>query len=264
MEGPRASATAWRRKQRAQLCAAFADIGESGGSTDSYELEHSMSQLSLGAGLGRGPSDEAIQDSRSSSTDAPSAGVGFSLGPYPADETKDTDSQADSAVDSSPSRPTFALGAPTLDPPTLSELDDISYLQLAFIQAMIAFTSSGNTLRFIANPIPNTPYKRWTPESAELVNGGNAALDEKETRNLVFLEYQSWLAEAHYALKSMGTTLDAEAAECQGQLLAQISEELEALEDMKEMEWERQQFALAEATQHGSPLTVDTSMILPL
>lgn len=129
---------------------------------------------------------------------------------------------------------------------------------------MIAFTSSGKTLRFIVNPIPNIPYERWTPESTHLVNSGPAALDGREQQNLVFLEYQTWLSEAYYTLKAMGVTLeDANVRDRRDQLLAQIGEELEALEDLKEVEWERQQLALAEAADHGSLLTVDTSTFAP-
>ncbi len=142
-----------------------------------------------------------------------------------------------------------------------AHLDDLAHLQLAFIQAMLAFSTSGHTLRFLKHSLPYRDYERWDVDSEKSLNSGPFALDSKNPQNQAFLDYQEWLVESVYTLQEMRIGLDADVEGYRAVLERQIRGELESLEDIKEMEWEVRNTAQATEAEGTSQNNIDTGTL---
>lgn len=114
----------------------------------------------------------------------------------------------------------------------------LQHMRSAFLQYMLSTTVSGRPLTFSCTPSPSQEYVRYTLEDVEY-NSGPCALDHRKPENRPFLSYHSWLITSAYTLSRVD--VNPELTEERDKLRDQIHEEIDRLENIKELEWESQQ-----------------------
>ncbi|KAI0688972.1 hypothetical protein C8Q76DRAFT_689815 [Earliella scabrosa] len=130
-----------------------------------------------------------------------------------------------------------------LDHSTVAEIiqleNDFSHLYSAFVHNSISFTLSGRTLRFL-HP-PSGPYERYELGSVEGYNIGRFALNPSHLANRHFIAYHTWLIVTYETLPPVPRGAGKGIQDMRTKLTAALLEEVQRLEDMKEIEWEAQQ-----------------------
>lgn len=124
---------------------------------------------------------------------------------------------------------------------SVSFVDDLYNMELALLTHILSFTLSGRNLRFVNEPSSAGPFVRYVIGSQDAYNIGFAALQPSVAANLQFLSYHSWLLSMHDSLKDPPVDAPHSAVQMQARLRAKLVDEIERLEDMKEMQWEQQQ-----------------------
>lgn len=138
--------------------------------------------------------------------------------------------------------------------------DDLSHLRTAFLNHSISFTLSCRSLRFI-HPTSSAPYVRYDLGSEEGYNHGQCALDPRHPGNKRFIVYHTWLIITHESLPQLPPGAPASLSHGWSKMASQLREEIERLEDMKEIEWEAQQYHRPAVTDDEGYRDVDTSAL---
>ncbi len=118
---------------------------------------------------------------------------------------------------------------------------DLSHIRAALLHNGLAFTLSGRSLRFVETPSTAGPYERYVPGSESGYNFGRCALHPDDASNRQFLAYHTWLIVTYESFPPLPQGLTSDVSDSWHNLSDQVREEMDRLEDMKEIEWEVQQ-----------------------
>lgn len=118
---------------------------------------------------------------------------------------------------------------------------DLTHLRCAFLHNTLSFTLSGRSLRFVTDPSTAGPYERYVLDSEQGYNSGRCALHPGHPANRPFLAYHTWLIVTHHSFPTPPPYVTEDVETSWRNLAAQIMEEIDRLEDLKEIEWELQQ-----------------------
>ena len=137
-------------------------------------------------------------------------------------------------------------------------ITDIAHLRAALIHNSLTFTLSGRNLRFVHPPASSGPYERYVVGSEQSYNSGRCALHPTDSSNRQFLAYHTWLIVVHQSFPSPPAEVTEDIRASWEAFTAQIVEEIDRLEDMKELEWELQQETTSVVVDERKSRNIDT------
>ena len=131
------------------------------------------------------------------------------------------------------------LAAERTSPMIRSLVDDVAHIRTALIHGSISFTLSGHHLHFVHHP--SGPYERYVFGSDQGYNSGRCALHPLKDSNRRFIAYHTWLIATLESIAPLLQDVSASVSTSWMLLSTNLREEVERLEDLKEIEWDSQQ-----------------------